>query len=205
MTKTEICNQALDHIGDSALISSLADGTIQSQALNRHYDTALDSLLEESDWSFARRSQALALIAGEDPTVYSRFNLAYAYPSDCLVAIRIYNEGSISSVDKIEFQLYTPSAKNAIYILTDQEDAFLEFTAAVDDFTVLKSAMFQRALSHTLASMVAVPLIKGEKGRQLRDDNLNMAFGIGGQAKNKSKNEGHKDVKNYSGYKKSML
>lgn len=54
-TDVEICNLALDYLGVTQKITSLADATRESQACGRWYSHAVDMALLALPWRFARR------------------------------------------------------------------------------------------------------------------------------------------------------
>jgi hypothetical protein len=197
MTKTDIYNMALGQIG-SAKVSAPGDGSREAEECDLHYPTVKDSILEELPWEFVERRQALALVSGEDPSVYSKFTYAYAYPTDCLIAERIYNSASEMADGQIEFQRYANAAKSAVYILTDQEDAYLIYTASTESFVSMRSPHLRLALIHKLAAQIAIPL---KKDLALRNANLDAYFGYMAIAKNKDANESHKPQNEFTKYK----
>jgi len=87
-SQVEIANMALDVIGTRSTIASLTEGSIESNAISRHWSNALDSVLRAAHWNFARKQIALTLLqdgtAGGTPLAPWLFE--YAYPSDCVMA-----------------------------------------------------------------------------------------------------------------------
>jgi hypothetical protein len=168
----DICNLALSHIGVPT-IQALTESNRQARECSRLYPLLRDAVLSEFPWNFARRRVVLALVSGEE---VSGWTFVYAYPSDCLRALEIYNplttqtytDGQyvsgqlIESIvkvksDKIKFEIAVNEAKNQRLILTDQEAAELIYTARVED-TNLFSSSFIDALSWRVAADLAIPL-----------------------------------------------
>jgi hypothetical protein len=199
-TPTTISNMALSH-NKCDKIDSIDDSSKEAQACKRFYPIALNVMLEKHKWGFAERRVPLAVVAGEDPSVYSPYSIAYSYPGDCLIANEIYNEGSDRPNDKIPFILGTNAAKDTTYILTDQETAYLIYTAATESFVSMKSSTFQLALSYLLAALTAVDLTSDT---DLRDKNFNYYFGFASEAGVKDSNEEHQNTEDFDDYFKAM-
>lgn len=203
-TPTVIANLALDAIGWTEVITSIDDTTSNAAIVcKRQYTLSKEEMLEEYRWRFAEKSAALASVptATYDPTAdatLTKYAYAYYIPSDCLIINEIFNPNS--DTEKIDFTLQMNELNNETYILTNEDDAVLKYTGATDSFTVMKSALFRRALSHKLAANIAMPLTKD---KQKRDDNLNSAFGISKMAQTKDAKEG-KNTAPRTTYKDSM-
>ena len=87
MTKVEICNLALGRIGRKAAITSLTENSAEARACARIWDVTRQALLREFTWGFSRKVALLALSTESIPG----WEYLYAYPSDCLQALRIFN------------------------------------------------------------------------------------------------------------------
>lgn len=191
MTKTDIFNRALDSVG-SANVSSPTDGSREANVCSGWYTLIKDSVLEEAEWGFAERNQTLALVSGSSDTPYSdEFTYAYAYPADCLIANSILNTGSALAKDQIPFKLQTNATLDVIYILTNEEDAVLLYTASTESFTTMRSSHLRLALIYKLGAQIATPL---KKDTTLRDKNLDSYFAYVGLAKTKDANENQPSV-----------
>lgn len=91
---TDIANLALDAIGSKYTLGDIEDGTLAAQVCLRAYPECRKRLLRGAHWQFARKQQALSLLAdatGQTPYVGSTVPLPwvyeYAYPIDS-VAVR---------------------------------------------------------------------------------------------------------------------
>ena len=81
----DICNRALDKLGQGA-ITSLDDGTTASNLCNRNYEQTRDQLLRDHPWNFAVTRASLAPSTNEPVWGFAnRFPL----PSDCLRLIEV--------------------------------------------------------------------------------------------------------------------
>lgn len=200
-TPTVIANMALSHNKCENIASIDATDTKEAITCKQFYSIAKDYMLEKHPYGFIERRVALAPVAGVDPSDYSTYTYAYALPGDCLVAEEIYNSTSNKATDKIPFILGTNAARDTTYIFTDQEDAYLIYTASTDSFTSMRSATFQLALSYTLAWLIAMQLTGDSK---LRDENLNMSFGITKEAETKDANEEFEDLEDFNDYADEM-
>lgn len=153
MTEVEICNLALSHIRVKS-IASLSDNTPQANECNRLYDPTRDAVLEKFNWNFARKRIILSLKS----ETYAGWTYAYAYPSDCIKARKIYNSVGESTISgKIKFEVAIDDALTARIILTEQEDAVLIYTARVTTPNMF-SSQFVTAMGYAMAVELTVPL-----------------------------------------------
>ncbi len=79
-TEVSICNQALTWLGANTIIS-LDDETTEARLCKANYADLRDAVLEDRDWSFARKRIQFARLA-QDP-LYG-FSAAFAIPVDVL-------------------------------------------------------------------------------------------------------------------------
>lgn len=147
-----ICNLALSRIGKNS-IASLNTPTEEGRKCNLHYPFARDSTLRDFDWSFARKTQALALKS----ETYPGWAFVYAYPADCLAARLIFNPLSDDPADKIPYDLGLSADGTSQVILTDKCQAVLVYTSAVTNSALFES-LFSDALVWRLAAELAQPL-----------------------------------------------
>ena len=178
-TSTEICNIALNHIGQTNEITDLETETSKAAKKCRtFYNLALTSILSDFPWSFARRTTTLALLTGEESQYYS---YVYAMPDDCLEPRAIivpniptgefflyynsffygYARGPLQTSLPDEYRTVfekglTADAKTRT-IMTNQDSAMLLYTARVTN-TSLYTASFVDALALRLAAYLAMPM-----------------------------------------------
>jgi hypothetical protein len=148
-----ICNMAIARIGVSKLISSLNEPSNEARMCSLFYEQMRDYALREYPWNFAEKRVVLAN-AGIPPQGYG---YKYAYPSDCLKALRITNPSTRTprNDQRVHFKVATENGIKVIY--TDQAEAELVYTSRIEEPTLF-DPMFSSALSYLLASEMAMPL-----------------------------------------------
>jgi hypothetical protein len=164
MTKIEICNMALAHIGHGNIIANINENSREAKACNRFYDIARLELIRNYFWKFSLRTQALSLVS-ENPT--SEYGYAYRYPSDCLRALRILS-GVRNDINqtRVVYRIFG----NLIY--TDRINAEMEYVAdeqEAGNFPI----DFAIALSYKLAIYILRLIASGDPARlkpQLEQD-----------------------------------
>jgi hypothetical protein len=180
----DVCNMALAHLS-AGKITTLADSTPQARYCSMFYDAALETMLTDGTWKFAKVIADLVLDGtgeGENGWIYK-----YTYPTDCLrvICIRMPNDvftstaryGSLDDMSYVRAQLPNlPHDRVGTLLMTDVEDAQIEYIQLItaDDM----SSMHQLALSYLLASLIAVPLIGTEKGSAEKKRVLEMYTGL---------------------------
>ena len=168
-SKVEICNLALSHVG-AYRISSLSESTKEAKECNAFYSLALRAVLEDHNWSFARKRLTMALLT----TTYSGWDYAYQYPTDCVCPRYItdvvgtstgtsydIDEDTYKAVGKVKYEVAADSALTSKVILTDKKSAELVYTANVTD-TNMFTSKFVDAFALRLAAYLAQPL-KGKE------------------------------------------
>ncbi len=186
-SEIEICNLALSNIRAGS-INSFNESSLQAQLCKLKYSILRDRCLRELPWQFNRKIRALASVT-EDI-----FNWAYSYsyPVDCLKVHRLvgkYEEIPAGSADvasrlldsrvrsptdlrrQIPYEVF--NVDNNKVIGSDQPDLRIDFASKVEDPNLF-SDDFILALSHLIASELAIPIVGAELGRALRSDSLQM-------------------------------
>lgn len=155
VTKVGICNLALTRLGVKN-IASLTDASEQARKVAQVYDNALDTVLQEHDWSFAA-SQPTVLIEAPNLTAVG-WDYVYALPTKCLFVRRVYNESTLDCKDEQDFKkVFVPSI-NAEVIYSNLDEAVCDYTYQVLDESIF-SPSFVTALSLYLAHMVGPALV----------------------------------------------
>ena len=159
MNITDICNLALSHIGRE-VIASIDEDTEAARTCKMHYDLQRQVLLRAYTWSFAKKYTKLALLDVKTPG----WKYTYAYPNDCVMARKIYNEDNTWCVLWKNFpgnldQVMVNDSTKAL--VCNHEEAYLEYTYDCKD-AGLFTADFTQALSYYLAAAICVPLTGSE-------------------------------------------
>lgn len=160
LTKTQICNMALFHLGMSkeiANVDSTSETSEEARTMRVFWDVAKEEALSQYAWPFARKVAALGLVE-EDPT--DEWAYSYTYPSDCAVITKIQSGLRLDTRQSIiPFEVASDEDTKLIY--TDLEDAVCEYTRNLSS-TALFIPEFSIALSYLLASYAVPKLSKGD-------------------------------------------
>lgn len=158
-TDTEICNQALLHLGQTRLLSNLdTDRSVAAVACRAFYDTMRESVFSEYPWSRATKIAALDLI-DEEPN--DEWDYMYRLPVACLFARKIQSDYRTDSADSRVPYRIARDAEEGLVIFTDREDAILEYTERVSDVSQ-DTAKLALAQSCLLAFLIAPGLTGGD-------------------------------------------
>lgn len=166
----EVCNLALDHLGQTVGITSLSEQSKAARTCSRHFQQALDEVMAAHPWPFATKAVALALVA-DDPL--PGWKNHYAYPSDCLRAGRVCDEDGVRSQAQawcqypleprisLPFAPFVPfqlmSGETQTGIVTDLDEAWLIYTQRQENVTRLPPLALA-ALAWHLANKIAMPI-----------------------------------------------
>lgn len=155
-TAEELCNVALARVGQKRdLLDDFAADTTEAAELCRAlYPVARDAILASAPWSFATKRATLADL--DDPR--SGWAYTYALPTDCLVARELYAGSRNPTADeRIVFAIEYDATTAKRVLVTDQEDAELVYTAALEAVPLFPP-LAQEAIAWRLASDLALAL-----------------------------------------------
>ena len=154
ITKIDICNQALFHLGLST-ISDLDDSSdINSMGCKIFYDSALRKALRDHPWGFAKTEVRLSEeSASED---YPSYLFAYQYPFDCAYILKIINPAG-KHAEPVEYDVQVNHSRTGKVVLTDQPRAIMSYVAYIDDPNLYDSH-FTEMLVYSLATSLAIKL-----------------------------------------------
>lgn len=164
-TKVQIFNLALSALLLTKRIASVdTDTSVENQQLNIHYQTALESALQDMDLDSTSSQKNLELIE-TDPNVI--WGYSYKYPSDCVLLRRI--QSGVEKDNKktqIKKRVAIDGGKKVVY--TNEADAIVEYLSNTVPLSTL-SAQAGLAVAYKLA-ILAAPLIAGKGALALRKD-----------------------------------
>lgn len=171
-------------------INILTESSLQAQACKLKYPIVRDQMLNDMGWQFSHKIEPLALLVEEI------FNWAYAYqyPSDCHQINRLvgaYEElsGEVDASQlvsqlrddqlrtrdelrhQIPYEIFNVAGN--LVIGSNEPDLRIDYRAEITDPNLF-SPPFVLALSHLLASEIAIPIVGAETGRGLRSDSLQL-------------------------------
>lgn len=174
----DIYNRALGHIGSDQQVQSPSERTKQAINCRTFYETCRDEVLVDFPWNFARRVVALAML-DEDPP--PGWGYIFAYPSDCLKALRVTDvygarvpispafgwyvdlQGRWSlpiGMPKIPYQIMQ-STSGQKAVVCDLAEPFLFYTTRVFDLNLF-DATAVLLLSRKLACEIVSPMTGGD-------------------------------------------
>ena len=192
VTKVGICNLALTRLGVKN-IAALTDASEPARKVAQVYDNALDTVLQEHDWSFAA-SQPTVLIEALNITAVG-WDYVYTLPTKCLFVRRVYNEATLDCKDEQDFKkVFVPSINSEV-IYSNLAEAVCDYTYQVLDESIF-SPSFVTALSLYLAHMVGPALVGSAYNGQAYQEYLH-ALDV---ARATNKSEGKETVNRPSDY-----
>lgn len=148
ISQIEIANQALSLLGVSG-IESFDEESEQARQISLFYNTTLQEVLREGCWKFPKKTVQLALV--EEKSKLWRY--MYAYPSDCLKALRVIcpQTRDTYGLDKFDVSL---SQDNVRLLGCDVDQALLQYIANITD-TSLFTPDFTECLVFKLAAKIS--------------------------------------------------
>ena len=151
---TQICNRALGRLGSDTIVD-LDDGSKSAEYCGRFLPEAIEHILGQWDFKFARRR--LRLSPNIDRPAFG-WNNQFNYPMDLIRLVKVYgghNERPDDN-DLVPFQV-----ENGM-ILTDADILRIIYIARPDDPNQLPQSI-RKAISTHLASLLATPLTSNEQ------------------------------------------
>lgn len=161
-TETDLCNDALSQIG-AATITSLGDGSINSNHCQRFYPQLRDARMASHHWNFVLTWVQLA----QDVTPpVAGFNFAYTLPADCL---KVVNYGGALPSSPSTTLFNDPYARYVVRykiegrkLVSNDGTAYIQYLRRItnpDEWAPL----FYQGLTKDLASKLAMAIPKDEK------------------------------------------
>lgn len=172
----DLCNMALSHVGDDAIIASIdpPDGSVQAGYCARFYPIARRSAIEAGAFNFALARAELAQVSNPS-TVWS---YAYALPADCIKPLRILQANdipaalaapSVFDLNRLVRDYDTTETMGSQFTIegatlyTHEAEPVLIYRRDVTDTTRF-TPTFSVGLSYMLGALLAGPIIKGMEG-----------------------------------------
>jgi hypothetical protein len=141
MTSSEICNLALGYLGTARIGTLGVDTSPQGVLLNTFYTSVKKALLEERNWTFAKKTWTAT--AGTAPT-HAVWTAKYPVPTDCIRVHRVDDGNGDYRIgwERIGADIYTDDNPTTLYV------------EGVDGATL--EAVFSNAFIFALATALAV-------------------------------------------------
>lgn len=156
-----IVNRALSRIGiTKPIVSILADKTPEATTARLNFANDVDTVLRDFPWPFATKIKALTRIGGSvESPLNADWIFSYRQPTDCVFERRLVVERGLG-VDPTPPPFQLSSDTNGGLILTNQEDAVLEYTARPSCAALRGDTIFREALTWRLALSLAPALTR---------------------------------------------
>ena len=188
-SEIEIYNRALSRIGIDQFISDPAENSKAGSLYRLWYASCVATCLRDFPWNFAARVVALAQLSGD---LLPGWAYKYAYPVDCLMARVVADSrgmrstlstfsqsdvyldaqyGAYSNIGQapVPFAIMSEAPTSTTVrrvIVTDQSEAYLFYTAKIDDPNQF-DASFVTALEWMIAAEIAGPFLGAPTGPQV--------------------------------------
>lgn len=164
-TKVQIYNLALGALLLTRRINDIdADNSTEVRVLNTHWETALNSTLEDMDLDGTSSTKALELLS-INPTIHWQY--AYKYPTDCTFLRRIQSYSlKDTRTSQIPRRVAVLSGQKVIFC--NEPEAVIEYISTDVPLAVLSSNA-GLAVAYKLA-MLASALITGKSANKVKDD-----------------------------------
>lgn len=156
----DIANMALAHLGQSAVVQSVAppDESRAAGLSVQFWPSVVGTLLEAHPWNFATRTAPLALLTETRPG----WAHCYAPPSDCARVWRVSGDEGMGCAEPFEIQAGVSGTPPSV-ICTNTATGFVRYTKT-NLVPQTMPAQLRLAASYHLAALLAGALIKGDTG-----------------------------------------
>lgn len=159
-TKLSLANTALGHLVRDTL-SSLESNSPGAVQIREQMQNAMEQVIEEVDWPFARVVTSLTAVSGTPPRGWS---FVYAYPSDCVKIWHLGDERN-TVTEPFEIGMSPAIGSDTTYIFTNKADAQVRYGSSRVTIERFSPAAFE-LVGLALAVKCCMPLTKD---RRLRD------------------------------------
>jgi hypothetical protein len=188
----DIVNMGLRQIGYAQTIADLYEGSTQARAALDIFTQTRDETLRAQDWSFARRTVALAVLKGPPPPggynpsqpwtdAYPRpgWLYEYTYPADCLRFRAVVPQPGVMFDMMPQAAVWQEENDNSLtvparVILTNLRGALGVYTAQITDTTTWEP-LFITTLADGLAKKLAIALRQDLPTSKAAADDARMA------------------------------
>lgn len=162
-TEVSVANTALQRIGISQQITTLADTTSRARAINAVYADVRDRVLTDYPWAFAKRFATLTLVEESAGLAWaSQWSRSFRYPTDALMIRRFLTSNGPDDPDPPRFLIGSDDTGGLVYTDVLAADACVEYTLQVTATTYPdepgSARVFGSALAYLLASEISMAL-----------------------------------------------
>lgn len=170
----ELCNNALDLVGQGVHIDSLDENSKEADLCKRNLNSVIKRALDKFNFSFVRKDEVITQ-ENELNVVCIPYQHAYELPADLqrvLFLSEIGDDTTCESIhtEKIKYNFRLIDGKRVL--VTDQQAPFVIHYQSNDFVFDLLPDTFCEAVEYLLASRIAVALIHGTTGLQISNQLL---------------------------------
>jgi hypothetical protein len=181
-TESDLVNRAYAQIGESVILSSLSENSVEARNGKIAYERARDYHLNSFSWSFCKKRIVPALMESE----ITQYAYCYALPSDFVNIIALFPYGASADFQSdllfnytrqleyssilIEDYIIEPHSQAVRAIYTNAENPTLYYTASITDPNLF-SEHLKEAIVYTTADYLLAVTIGGS-------NTLNISAGL---------------------------
>lgn len=170
-TKVDICNNALDLVGQGTHISDLQnEQSKEADLCRRLFDLELERALDKFNFSFARKDEIITNDYLLEDAVSFPYEYSYTLPSDVQRILYLSEVTDNPSIEKIRTETIDYNFRvldNQKVLVTNHKAPFvIQYQAKVTNIDLF-SATFIQAFEYQLASRLAPALVHGTTGVQI--------------------------------------
>lgn len=160
-SKINICSMACSLVGAKRVNDLDNPSTEEERECVLWWDHAVQEILEDHDWKFARDYQGNLAVSASPSGEYDH---AYQIPNNCLVVRYLWDREALARVTASEYELH------GRHILTDLDEVNVIFTRS-DVAVGMFPAYFVTALVYNLAHYISYKLAeKGGKAAEMKGE-----------------------------------
>ena len=159
MTNIDVCNAALDIVGQGGQIATFDDPTPEAERCKRHFMPTYLAALEQFNWSFARRDEVINEENLLEDVCVLPYQYAYSLPEDVMRVLYLTEVNAPADIetlgnrDGIQFNFRNYDNKKVL--ATDHAPDFaIHYQAFLEDVSLCPPS-FAYALSYLVASRIA--------------------------------------------------
>lgn len=165
----ELCNNALDLVGQGTHIEDMQENSKEADLCRRNLDSVIKRALDKFNFSFVRKDEVITE-DNEINVVCIPYEHAYSLPSDLqrvLFLSDINDDASSESIhtEKIKYNFRLINGEKVL--VTDYQAPFVIHYQSKNYVLDLLPDTFVEAVEYLLASKLAIALIHGTTGLQI--------------------------------------
>lgn len=165
----ELCNNALDLVGQGTHIEDMQENSKEADLCRRNLDPVIKRALDKFNFSFVRKDEVITE-DNEIDVVCIPYEHAYSLPSDLqrvLFLSDINDDSSSESIHKENIKYNFRLVNGEKVLVTDFQAPFVIHYQSKDYELDLLPDTFVEAVEYLLASKLAIALIHGTTGLQI--------------------------------------